>query len=170
LPTTPESFAREYAWVVLNSGMRNTVARKIMDRVWPCLISGGSVGSVFRHTGKAGAIEAVWRDRQEYFSQLAAAPDVVAWCETLPWIGKVTRYHLAKNLGADVAKPDRWLERLARVEGDTVHGLCSRLASETGDRVATVDLVLWRACAVGILVVSGLEIQLVDLRDSAIAR
>ncbi len=154
LPTTPEAFACEYVWVVLNSGMRSTVARKIMDRVWPRLLSGASVSGVFGHRGKSAAIESVWRHRAEYFACLAAVAtgaDLVSWCETLPWIGKITKFHLAKNLGADVAKPDRWLERLARAEGETVDELCGRLARETGDRVATVDVVLWRACSVGVL-------------------
>lgn len=62
--------------------------------------------------------------------------------------------HLAKNLGCDVVKPDRWLERLAAAEGTTPHLLCNRLAYASGDRIATVDVVLWRACAIGILTVN----------------
>lgn len=150
-PETPEALACEYTWVVLNSGMKNTVARKIMDRVWPRLVAGEPIAPVFGHEGKAAAIELVWQERARHFVEFAAAPDIVAWCETLPWIGKITKYHLAKNLGADVAKPDRWLERLAAADGETVDGLCARLALETGDRIATVDVVLWRACAVGVL-------------------
>ena len=76
-------------------------------------------------------------------------------CASLPWIGDITKYHLAKNLGANVAKPDRWLVRLADAEKTTVDQLCRRLAIATGDRVATVDVVLWRACAVGVLVIDG---------------
>jgi hypothetical protein len=157
-PETPEDFVREYVWVVLNSGMKNTIARKIMDRVWPVVSAGGSASTVFGHPGKAAGINRVWRDRKMLFGALHSklADDPVGlpdWCQTLPWVGKITKFHLAKNLGADVAKPDRWLERLASCEGDTVDSLCSRLALETGDRVATVDLILWRACATGLLVV-----------------
>lgn len=154
-PETPEALACEYTWVVINSGMKNTVARKIMDRVWPCLAEGAPIGDRFGHKGKVAAIEHFWRCRRDYFAsfQIEAQPDVLAWCESLPWIGPITKYHLAKNLGADVAKPDRWLERLAAVGRTTTANLCERLAAETGDRIATVDVVLWRACAVGVLTI-----------------
>lgn len=159
-PETAEAFACEFVWVVINSGMKNTVAHKIFDRVWPRLNDGLEIATVFGHEGKVAAIEKVWRLRADYFSCFRAADDVVAWCETLPWIGAITKYHLAKNLGADVAKPDRWLMRLADAGGETVDALCARLARDTGDRVATVDLILWRACAVGVLAVDGGQIKL----------
>lgn len=155
-PATPEDLAGEYVWVILNSGMRNTVARKIMDKVMPCLLAGRPVSDVFGHKAKAAAIEETWENREAVYLQFlemnARGPDdVVDWCEGLPWIGEITKYHLAKNLGVDVAKPDRWLIRLADAEGETVNALCGRLACATGDRIAAVDVVLWRACAVGVL-------------------
>lgn len=77
--------------------------------------------------------------------------DLIAFYATLPWIGSVTKFHLAKNLGADVAKPDVHLVRLAVSNRETAQGLCERLAKETGYRAATIDLILWRACADGII-------------------
>lgn len=156
-PATAEDLWREYAWVVLNSGMKNQIAEKIWDKVRPVVERGESARTVFNHPGKSTAIDLGWRDREqrfESFNILVARPspvrEVLAWCELLPWIGKVTRYHLAKNLGVDVAKPDRWLERVAAESGERVQGLCERLAEQSGDRVATVDLVIWRACNLGI--------------------
>ena len=67
----------------------------------------------------------------------------MAWLQTLPFIVPITVYHLAKNYGFDCAKPDRHLVRIAGAEG--THELCARLARETGDRIATVDVVIWRA-------------------------
>jgi hypothetical protein len=61
------------------------------------------------------------------------------------YIGAVTAFHLAKNLGADVAKPDRHLVRLAASQGfPDVHSLCSTIAKETGDPLRIVDIILWR--------------------------
>lgn len=107
-PRSADDFACEYTWVVLNSGMKNTVARGIMDRIWPLVVADIPIGDAFKHPGKRNAIETVWRLREDYFSCFNALADgtVVDWCQTLPWIGKITKYHLAKNLGADVAKPD----------------------------------------------------------------
>lgn len=149
-PATAEDFASEYVWVVLNSGIKNQVARVIYDRVFPAIEAGGSAGDVFGHVGKAAAIDLVWTMRHCFLARLRMAADVVAFCRSLPWIGPITCWHLAKNYGADVAKPDRWLKRVAAESGELVDSLCRRLSKATGDRVATVDLVIWRACNLGL--------------------
>lgn len=107
--------------------------------------------AVFKHPGKADAIWAIWQDRQRLFEGYMAAPDKLEFCGGLPWIGGITKYHLAKNFGAQVAKPDVHLQRLADAEGVTPQQLCERLAVETGYKVPTVDVVLWRACATGLV-------------------
>jgi hypothetical protein len=156
-PETPEALVCEHAWVVLNSGMKNAVARVIMDRVWPRLVASLPIGAdVFGHRRKVAAIEDTWKRRGWRYVEFLKADEqsaaaVINWCDSLPWIGPITKYHLAKNLGVDCAKPDRWLVRLAEGSGETVEALCARLAAATGDRVATVDVVLWRACAIGVL-------------------
>lgn len=136
-------FWREFAWVVLNSGMKNQVAAGIWQRVRPTVENGGSAAEVFGHKGKAAAIDAVYQHRGERFAEYLAAADKLAYLRSLPWIGQITCYHLAKNFGHDVAKPDRHLVRIAGGEG--VDALCARLAHASGDRVATVDVVIWRA-------------------------
>ncbi len=66
----------------------------------------------------------------------------------LPFIGPVTVWHLAKNLGLDVAKPDRHLVKIARDFGySCVQKFCAEIANSTGDRLAVVDLILWRFSA-----------------------
>lgn len=150
-PTSAEDFALEAIFVICNSGMKNTVARRIYDRVRDALHAGRPVGEAFGHKGKAGAIEAIWRDRSKLLEEYRRANDKVGYCAKLPWIGQITKYHLAKNFGADVAKPDVHLQRLADREGTTPQHLCERLARETGLRVATIDLLLWRACANGVI-------------------
>jgi len=150
-PTEPDDFALEAIFVICNSGMKNTVARGIFDRCEIALDAGTPVFEVFKHPGKAAAIETIWRDRTQLLEGYLAAADKLAFCESLPWIGGITKYHLAKNFGADVAKPDVHLQRLADREGCTAQTLCERLAAATNLRVATIDTVLWRACADGFL-------------------
>ncbi|MCA0214745.1 MAG: hypothetical protein LCH79_16400 [Proteobacteria bacterium] len=160
-PMDADEFASEAIFVICNSGMKNTVAARIYDRVQDALDSGTPVLDVFKHVGKAGAIERIWREREALYAQLMAIvlthddPAVglrlLDFCESLPWIGGITKYHLAKNFGADVAKPDVHLQRLADREGCTVQALCERLAVATTWRVATVDTLLWRACALGVI-------------------
>lgn len=150
-PTDAEDFALEAIYVICNSGMKNTVARRIFERVRGAVTSGESALTVFRHAGKASAIDSIWSNRAALLASYNAASDKVEFCASLPWIGGITKYHLAKNFGADVAKPDVHLQRLADREGTSPQKLCERLAAETGFRAATVDVVLWRACANGII-------------------
>lgn len=151
-PDAAEDFAAQAIWVILCSGMKAQVARIIEARVWAVINAGKKVkGNVLGKSGKAEAIDAIWRDRDELFRAFQAAEDKVEFCLSMPWIGNITKWHLAKNLGVDCAKPDVHLERVAAYYGTTPADLCAGLASATGDRIATVDLVIWRACNLGIV-------------------
>jgi hypothetical protein len=150
-PRSADAFAREAVYVIVNSGMKNTVALRIFERCMERLEVGMPLRSAFKHPGKSRAIRTIWREREQLFDAYCAADDKLGFCAGLPWIGPVTSYHLAKDLGADLAKPDVHLARLARVDRTTVERLCRRLARQTGYRVATVDTILWRACEQGIL-------------------
>lgn len=150
-PEDAQAFALETAFVICNSGMQNRIAAAIFARVRDALLSGGSAHDVFGHEGKAGAIDSVWRDRESLLAGYTAAVDKVGFCRSLPWIGGITCYHLAKNFGAPVAKPDVHLQRLAARHSTDSQTLCDILADRTGLSPATVDVVLWRACAERIL-------------------
>lgn len=144
-------FAMETIYVIVNSGMKHKVAQGIFDRCKFALIEGQPVINYFKHKGKVAAIERVWAERQVFFDGYMAATDKVEFCKTIPWVGGITCYHLAKNFGAQVAKPDVHLQRLADLEGVTAQALCERLAKETGYKISTVDTILWRACAYGFM-------------------
>lgn len=150
-PADAEAFASEAIYVICNSGMKFEIARQIYDRVMPAVRRGEPARSAFGHPGKAGAIDTIWRDREALLEGYLAAADKVEFCGGLPWVGPITKFHLAKSFGADVAKPDVHLVRLAKHAGTTPQELCERLGAATGLRVATVDIVLWRACAIGIV-------------------
>lgn len=150
-PASADEFAGEAIYVICNSGMAVTVGAYLAERCLATLDLGQSARSVFGHPGKAPAIDWIWERRHELFEQYGAAEQKLAFLERLPWIGPVTRHHLAKNLGADEAKPDVHMERLARRDRTTTRTLCRRLARQTGYRIATVDSILWRACADGLL-------------------
>lgn len=150
-PQSAEAFAREAIFVIANSGMKHTVAQGIFEKSMRALLNGTPVKDVFRHPGKAAAFEAIWRDREALYQGFLAAGDVLAYLRTIPHIGPITVMHLAKNCGLNLAKPDRHLEKLAARAGVTTQALCEQLAAETGYRAATVDTILWRACATGAL-------------------
>ncbi|WP_174273352.1 hypothetical protein [Sphingomonas bacterium] len=150
-PTDAESLASEVIYVIINGGMHNKVARIIFDRCMVALQAGESCCGVYGHPGKAPAIDLVWQTRAQLFFDFTNTEDLIAFCAALPFIGKVTKYHIARNLGGNYAKPDVHLNRLADREGVTAQELCDRLAKGSGYRAGTVDMILWRACADGII-------------------
>nr|MBA3669211.1 hypothetical protein [Sphingomonas sp.] len=134
-PKLATEFASAAIYVIINGGMANAVAVHIYARCLAALADKGSADRVYGHTGKAAAIDYIWNNRETLFQSYEAADDKLLFLASLPFIGPVTRLHLAKNLGADIAKPDVHLERLARAEKTTTAKLCGRLARETGYRV-----------------------------------
>lgn len=137
---TAYDFFHEYVYVILNSGMNNKVAEQIYRQY----LSTGS--KAIGHPGKREAVVAAQHHFQQWFKKLLEAQDKVAYLDCLPWIGPVTKYHLARNLGIDVAKPDRHLVRLARKFGYglNVQRMCRELSQLVGLRIGTIDFVLWR--------------------------
>lgn len=150
-PVDADAFATEAIYVVCNSGMRNSVAVRIFNRCMSALHADQTTKSAFGHAGKTSAIDAIWNERHALFEAFQLSNDKLDYCGTLPFIGAITKYHLAKNYGLDFAKPDVHLERLARRENITSHQLCARLSRQSGYRIATIDTILWRACAEGIV-------------------
>lgn len=150
-PESADAFALEAIFVICNSGMKNTVARGIYDRVTKALSDGLPARSAFGHPGKAAAIDYIWGMRASLFDAWKSAADQLEFVTSLPWIGGITKFHLAKNFGMNVVKPDVHLVRLAEAHRTTPHDLCAHLAAQTGYRIATIDTVLWRACANGVL-------------------
>ena len=158
-------FLREAAWVILCSGFRESILRKMFSGVSLCFCDWESSTTITEnaHLCKLTAMDVFKNQRKiDAIIQLAStvaevgfpelkrriAIDPIPQLQTLPYIGPITSWHLAKNLGFNVAKPDRHLASLAKTLGFTdAHCLCSELANATGDADAVIDLVLWRYSA-----------------------
>lgn len=158
---SPPTFLREAAWVVLSSGMREAIVRAVFARLegamWHfdprALIAHRARArdaalTVFRHERKIDAVLEIAGTVAELDAvQLRAALDADAesFLRSLPYIGPITWRHLAKNLGVDVAKADRHLQRFASAAArSSVDALCAEIGSYLDESVAVVDLVLWR--------------------------
>lgn len=180
-----ETLAQEVVWVILCAGRSAQAARTIERKVWTALEAGKPVVEVFGYRAKAAAIERAWRERDadfERYRTAAAKADACALLDffhSIPFVGDDTQFQLAKNLGAQVPKPDIWLCRLAgipdrprlrlvqRIAACTE--MCSALAVATGDSVALIDSVLWLACNKGVLAV-GPDAGSVEFRPRSNAR
>ena len=156
------SLLREAAWVILSSGMKETVVRakfaaithafhdwrtaqEIADTEQECV---DTALLHFNHSGKIGAIArtaAIIASKGVSSILLELEIDAIGALQQFPYIGPITSYHLAKNLGLPVAKADRHLVRLAKSIGcDDVQTMCRNISLFLGDPVPVVDLVLWR--------------------------
>lgn len=143
------AFFDEYMWVVLSSGMKNQIARLIEERIYKAWELGKETAAAFGHQGKVLAIDYVRKNKDLIFELYQTSDNKIDYLKSLPHIGDITKYHLAKNLGFDIAKPDRHLQRIATSYGLDTFSLCKKLADETGYRIATVDLIIWRAANLG---------------------
>ncbi len=159
---TESDFLREAAWVVLSSGFRESVVRQRFGAVSHAFLDWRSAReiadsglvcqeraiSVFGNRRKIDAIaKIVWLVASEGidFVKMRIRSRGLDYLQELPYIGPVTSYHLAKNLGLQVVKPDRHLVRMARVAGhDSPLDLCTKVAEAVGESVSVVDLVFWR--------------------------
>lgn len=162
---TRQSFLREAAWVVLNTGMRESVIRRLFadieehfsqfepEKVWRHRRSARAGAlTTFGHSGKIDAIigiaGTVCRIPESDLAELLLDPE--PFLTSLPYIGPVTWRHLAKNLGAPTAKPDRHLLRFTkRVGRSSVDELCGEISNWLGEPVSVVDVVLWRWSVLG---------------------
>jgi hypothetical protein len=159
---TESDLLREAAWVILCSGFREAVVRRHFDFISLCFCDWESAEAICQYAGhcRATALTRFASERkiqaiittakhireigfEEFKTSILNAP--IEALKALPFIGEITSFHLAKNLGFSTAKPDRHLRRLASSLGypDTA-SLCRELSEHTGDSVQLVDLVLWR--------------------------
>ena len=159
---TETDFLRETAWVVLSSGFRESVVRKCFQDVSKAFLDWCSAKrinayrkrcqnraiSVFGNRRKIQAITEIVRrvanDDIECIKTRIKSRGV-EYLQEFPYIGPVTSFHLAKNLGLCVVKPDRHLVRMAHITGhNSPLEMCSDVAGSVGDSLAVVDLVFWR--------------------------
>lgn len=148
---TVDNFFIEYVWVVLNAGMKEQIARKIFNKFCQG-INGGIINfDVVRHPSKRKAIEKTFNNLSLHFQNLQAIEGdnkQIEYLETLPWIGPITKYHLARNIGIDTVKPDRHLVRLAEQFGYTSPlKMCQAIQNNIyNTKLGTIDVILWRYC------------------------
>jgi hypothetical protein len=164
---TGADILREGAWVILSSGMKESVVRKKFAHIaaelreWqdPCWISNNrqrckdACMAFFRHPSKIDAI----LDLADYLAsngpcefkrQLSDCG--LSFLTRFSYLGPATSCHLAKNLGFRLAKPDRHLMRLVALIGaQDAQSLCSIISKAIGEPESVIDLVLWRFAAMG---------------------
>ena len=141
-PVNKDLFFKEFSWVVINSGMKNTVAEKIFKKFWNY---NSPDFSAINHPNKNKALKKVYERLDLYFLHFTKSKNKLMFLKSLPHIGDITKYHLARNLGLNYAKPDRHLVRISNLfKYPNVQEFCKKISVLTKDPIGLVDLVLWR--------------------------
>lgn len=164
---TESDLLREGAWVILCSGFRERLVRQIFHNLSICFCNWISAKSIVEHRsvcyhaaldvfGHQQKIKAIInlaeRIEVEGFRNICAEIhiDPIQKLQEFKYIGPVTSHHLAKNLGYQMAKPDRHLLRASEQYGySDVQEFCSAIAVITGESISVVDGVLWRLSVLG---------------------
>lgn len=157
------TFLSETAWVILNAGFREQTVRRLFPSISDAFLQWEGSMAIYQRAGEcvsnalsvfnnrpkiqaiAGVAELVARRGgfSTIWKRISADPLSELLC--LPFIGPTTSFHLAKNLGFDVAKPDRHLQRISQILCfSSPTDLCQTIAGVVGDRASVVDLVFWR--------------------------
>ncbi|WP_162916665.1 hypothetical protein [Dongia deserti] len=162
---TESQLLAETAWVVLCSGFRESTVRKVFGYLSLCFCDWDSAAAIvasyphckvtalrgFRNERKVDAIVAAARHIHSLgFMTVknAILADPISELQNFRFIGPTTAWHLAKNLGLDVVKPDRHLVRAASNLGySTAFDLCQAIATARCEQPKVVDLILWRYLA-----------------------
>lgn len=159
---TKSDFYREYAWVVLSSGMSERVIARIFPKLslifnnWknPLLIFKNErkiykrAITLFNNEGKIRAILGMAKylvNKSIFVITNLIQVQGVAFLMKFKYLGPATALHLAKNLGVNIAKPDRHLVRISNHFGyKCTNVFCEKISDHTGDKKSVVDIVLWR--------------------------
>jgi len=159
---TETDLLREGAWVILCSGFREEYIRRSFDKVSLCFCDWESAKTIHQNSSMCGeSAMHVFGNKKKIMAiaQMASmvhhegfenmrsrvVKDPVKELQCFPFIGPITSYHLAKNLGFHCAKPDRHLIRIAESRDiEDVQELCREIVRNTGELLGVVDIVLWR--------------------------
>jgi hypothetical protein len=158
-------FLRECAWVILCSGFREAAIRRAFGYISLCFCDWESARAIVESAPTCGlAARAAFNNVRKIdaiteiahivcargFAPIKAAvqKNPIEELIQLPHIGPITVWHLAKNLGLDVVKPDRHLIRISIDLGfPGPLELCSAISKQTGDPLKVIDLIIWRYMA-----------------------
>jgi hypothetical protein len=160
-PLDESRILSEAAWAIVSVGLAWRTVRSIHQRLTPIFFHWKSAALVasmpsgqraeaidrFHHPGKIDAIitfaKALYEDGAERVTAEVHSGSL-AWFVGRPYFGLASSAHLAKNLGANIPKPDRHLRRLADATSFGVEELCLGISQFSGDDIRTVDSVVWR--------------------------
>jgi hypothetical protein len=157
-----KSFLEEYAWVVLNTGMSEKIIRNIFPNICSSFFHWSSVEKIVEHCDSCKSNALKYFNNKKKIEAIVETVNIIYekkfsvflneiinnninFLKQLPYIGPITSYHLAKNIGFSVSKPDRHLVKLAEMLCyNSVDDMCNTICFLSDEPINVVDIVLWR--------------------------
>ena len=155
-------FLREIAWVILSSGMSYNSINKNFKNISLAFYNWYSAESIYKSRNFCKRKALKFFNNENKINAIIASSEIVYssgfhtiknniqdkgidYLENFPFIGPATKYHLAKNIGFNLAKPDRHLLRISTKLGfSSPNNLCQVLSNRIAEDVSVIDLVIWR--------------------------
>lgn len=155
-------FLKEAAWVVLSSGMSYKIISNKFNLISEAFNNWESAEEIIRNKYKCKKkslkifnneqkIDAIIKIasiiKEDGFENIKSGINKmgVEYLTRFPFIGPATKFHLAKNIGINVAKPDRHLVRISNATGyNSPNDLCNVISERISEKAAIIDLVIWR--------------------------
>jgi len=158
-----KGFLAEYCWVVYASGFKVSIVEEKfsvlksafkdfdlqrlsrMRSIKPSLVA---INNVSKAEGFLTGAKKIYEEGFSNFKKRIKEDGIDVLCE-LPYIGDITKKHLAKNIGfSDIAKDDIWLERIKELSSaSSVNEVTGYLSNKFKESEHVIDVVLWRYCA-----------------------
>jgi len=153
---------RESAWVILCSGFSEKCIRKKFNMISLCFCDWKSAEDIIKQKELCTETALMCFSNKKKIDSIVKIADIIYTngfenlkykisknpieeLKELPYIGNITANHLAKNLGYNIAKSDRHLQRMAEKNGyQSVLNFCRDISKESGDKISVVDIILWR--------------------------
>ncbi len=172
---SPTEFAYEVIYVILASGFKQKIAKQKFFEITKFIENNSIVNSenllhIFGNKNKINAICKVWERKKEYcekFYSINTTDEKLNFLEKLPYIGAITKNHIARNLGINKVKYDVWIQRLgislygtndmqvSSPLSNSVKQACDKMFNEISQQtnlsIGYIDVVLWKSCQIGLL-------------------
>lgn len=159
---TEADFLKEHAWVALSAGMHERIIRRYFGIISLCFYDWQSARIIVEQESNCRNLALSYFNNHRKIDGIIKTARIIASfgftsykeeirrnplqvLQSLPFVGPITRYHLAKNIGLPFAKPDRHLVRLATSVGySDIQQFCKDISEYVDDSIPVVDIVLWR--------------------------
>ena len=143
-----DDFFYEYVYVVIASGFKGRVAARLTPLLVDCKGNMEKMQQIFKNQRKLNAIKDVWEKRNNW-EELRSSFVNVDSLTNLPFIGNITKFHLARNIGLiSCAKPDLHLCRWCKIicgkdDEEAVMDITKIIGEKVGSKQGSVDFALW---------------------------